>query len=232
MTKRHATTVAVDARTSQRITDLSEALQITKLDVVSRAVEAMAITHAVPSNEEVEANSNGGGRARAAVDQELVLVHVTRLRDRLDKTPSAADWDSDADVPCSSKAASLRFDGSWGSVLRSLGLTPASGRPSPYTNEGLLDMLRDWYRQRGEPPTQAAWHAAHPHGGPSEKIFANRWGSWNKALAAAGLPYREPHGLPGGKRKRNRQMVTGGRKDTGPTRWDPDAEVESIRARA
>jgi transposase len=93
---------------------------------------------------------------------------------------------------------------------------------------GYIAALQEWSKaNNGATPTLSQWAAAtRAQGVPSTTMIAREFGSWRRAIAAAGLEPR-PTGMrpdhasrmspkPG----RNRQMVTGG--DLGGKRYGPD----------
>ena len=53
-----------------------------------------------------------------------------------------------------------------------------------------LEPLRRWAAEHGAPPSEPAWTAAGRR--PTVRTLARHYGSWNAALAAAGLPTRPP----------------------------------------
>ncbi len=80
------------------------------------------------------------------------------------------------------------------------------GTPGRWSDEAILRALRDWATEMGaaprrqdwsgERPQQASraqrkWMREHPYW-PSSSCVAAHFGSWNKALHAAGLPTRGP----------------------------------------
>jgi hypothetical protein len=74
----------------------------------------------------------------------------------------------------------IRAFGSWNQALQAAGYDRP--RPPAYTDQQMLDALRDWARRNGRPPTSGEWD-----GQPGRDAIAVRFGGWLAALAAAGL---------------------------------------------
>jgi len=73
----------------------------------------------------------------------------------------------------------------------------AAARPPRWDRQGVIDALRRWTRLEGEPPSSEAWLGGrHARGRwareyprwPSTAVVNSRFGSWNAAMAAAGVP--------------------------------------------
>lgn len=64
-----------------------------------------------------------------------------------------------------------------------------------YSDEELLNRLREFASELGRPPSQNEMNDSGPY---SERTYANRFGSWNEVLRAAGLETgtNEPAGRP------------------------------------
>lgn len=60
-------------------------------------------------------------------------------------------------------------------------------RPPAPSDERLLDLLRAAAAELGRPPSARWWQRHRPPGALSVEAMARRFGSWNAALAAAGL---------------------------------------------
>ncbi len=75
------------------------------------------------------------------------------------------------------------------------------GTPRRWSDEAILRALRQWAEEMGEPPRRQDWSGERPHHAPagqrkwmrehpywpSSSCVANHFGSWGKALRAAGL---------------------------------------------
>jgi hypothetical protein len=77
--------------------------------------------------------------------------------------------------------------GSWTAALAELGLEPKAGN-TRYGRDELLEILRDLDRALGHPPSQA--ELTEQKDLPHPSTYKYRFGSWNKALEAAGLTPR------------------------------------------
>ncbi|MCD2205143.1 homing endonuclease associated repeat-containing protein [Halobacterium sp. KA-6] len=64
-----------------------------------------------------------------------------------------------------------------------------------YSDEELLNRLKQFASELGRPPSQSEMNASGPH---AAKTYADRFGSWNEALKTAGLETgtNEPNGRP------------------------------------
>ena len=97
--------------------------------------------------------------------------------------PTQADMDSHETL-LSSTTYRKHFSG-WNTAIKKTGLTPSCPRRS---DEQLLDHLRAFADEHGRPPT--ATEIDEDDTLPSDTTFQRRFGSWNKAIEAAGLTPR------------------------------------------
>lgn len=68
--------------------------------------------------------------------------------------------------------------------------TVNDGRPlAAWTDEEMLERLREWGREHGRPPTFNGWMPTPPNA-PSRRAYYERFGSWAAAMGGAGLPMR------------------------------------------
>ena len=136
---------------------------------------------------------------REAILYALELWHRRHLR-----TPLAEEWRyAGEDHP--SAPTVRRVFGTWGGALRAAGFEPRRRRPRLHVAsdrepgvrwpaERILQALCEWERVHGAPPALREWrraHATHPSAATVQRSF----GSWNAAVAAAGLEPR-PQSLP------------------------------------
>jgi HNH endonuclease/Homeodomain-like domain-containing protein len=80
------------------------------------------------------------------------------------------------------------------------------GLPGRWSDEAILRALREWAAEAGAPPRRQDWSGEHPRDAapaqrkwmlehpywPSSSCVAAHFGTWSKALRAAGLPPRKP----------------------------------------
>lgn len=91
-----------------------------------------------------------------------------------------------------------------------------------WTEEAILEAVRDWTETYGEPPAQPDWnpyqsrvvfrdearalrYESHPRPLPSFSTTIRRFGSWSRAIEAAGFDAR-PSGGGGGNTRRRRDV--------------------------
>jgi hypothetical protein len=112
--------------------------------------------------------------------REEMIQDLLKLHSELKRTPRATDLNGRKDM-CGKNAYSLEF-GSWNNALKEAGI-PHNWRR--VTDEEIISVLVDFYKKNGRSPTtrdklEVGW-----------STIANRFGTWNKALEAAGLPCNE-----------------------------------------
>jgi len=108
------------------------------------------------------------------------------------KAPSSHEWDRAApDRP--TRAVVIREFGTWAKALQAAGLDHTRNR-TVWTDEQILEALRSDAERLGRTPTYGDWRRSSPDH-PSAQVVAHRFGSWAKAISAAGvhtLRDREP----------------------------------------
>ncbi len=132
--------------------------------------------------------------------------------DRRGSVPTRDEWIAEQRLP--SIVTIVRHCSSWSAAIHSTG---HQTHRLDFTDEELKTRLRDVALQLGHTPSRGWWERAG--GRPVPRVFSLRFGSWNKAIAAAGLVPNAPGGTPqdGHLRRtdrgnaRVRTMVTGGR---------------------
>ncbi|MFA9427347.1 homing endonuclease associated repeat-containing protein [Natronorubrum sp. A-ect3] len=112
------------------------------------------------------------------VSNEDLLDELRRLSRELDCVPTAADMTDDGKYGVNTY--SRRF-GSWTKAIESAGLEPSQRRDIP-TNE-LIEEIDHLCDRLGRVPTA---DEMNEKGKFSEAVYADRFGSWNSALEAAG----------------------------------------------
>jgi Homing endonuclease associated repeat len=90
----------------------------------------------------------------------------------------------------STAVVSSRF-GSWNAALAAAGL-PA--KPAAYTDEEVIEALRDDARRLGRPPVRDEWQGRGP-AVPGIGAVITHFGSWNGGLRAARLTVTREHGV-------------------------------------
>ena len=111
---------------------------------------------------------------------ELIELLV-KLGEKLGRTPKMEDLNAAEDIP--SITTYRKFFGSWNKALEMAGFKPSRRRD--YTREGLIELLVKFEKKLGRTPTLEDLKATEDM--PSETTCLRFFGSWNKALEAAGL---------------------------------------------
>jgi uncharacterized protein YejL (UPF0352 family) len=126
-------------------------------------------------------------RARAFSDEQL-LQALRDLTAELGRPPTKKQLQARPDLPPLG-AYYARFGRSWTAALKAAGIEGTSRSPN-YSDAYLLQILRDLAAELGRPPSDHQMQARRDL--PSVKIYYKRFGGWNAALKAAGLPIRRP----------------------------------------
>jgi hypothetical protein len=121
-------------------------------------------------------------------DRETLLEMLRELVAKLGRTPVCREL-SQLGLPWAQTYAN--HFGSWTAALAELGLEPKVGN-TRYERDELLAVLRDLDRELGHAPSQAELRKRE--GLPHPSTYKYRFGSWNKALEAAGLTPRRRMG--------------------------------------
>jgi len=139
-----------------------------------------------------------GGRADNSHHSNAELLDTLRdLADELGRPPTVQELLARPGLPA--PAAYVNRFGSWSSALEAAGLETIYRRPPAYTDEQLLQALRDLAAKLGRTPTGREMQARRDL--PSPRTCQIRFGSWNRALEAAGLePKRRRRPKRGAKR--------------------------------
>lgn len=113
-------------------------------------------------------------------DDEELLNHIKELYAKLRRTPTKRDLEKyDA-------GTYRRHFGSWNNALIKAGFDV--NRRS-YTDEEILDWIRDFYNTHGYSPTQSDFIKQFN----DTKLFRKRWGNWSNTLKEAGVPVRKQY---------------------------------------
>jgi hypothetical protein len=103
------------------------------------------------------------------------------------RSPTPIDW-----LVCEAHHPETRtlehHFGSWERGLERAGLEPSSPviRRRPWSASASIQALQDWTAMRGRPPQSMEWFHANPEH-PCSTTVRKRFGSWDRALAAANL---------------------------------------------
>ena len=126
-------------------------------------------------------------RQSVPYDRDMLLETLRLLADQLDRAPTKAEVDQQG-MACAVTYAN--HFGSWTEALAEIGLEPQGGKL--YKRDELPNVLRKVATELGRPPTQAElWQR---EGLPRPTTYKYRFGSWNRALEAAGLKPPHPKG--------------------------------------
>jgi hypothetical protein len=114
------------------------------------------------------------------ISRDSLIEELNRLADKLGKTPSANDMRDHGKHPVSTYQS--RF-GSWANAVSEAGFTPKSvGEPIP--RDELIAELRRLAGELERPPSATDMKTV---GSYSTDAYRNHFGSWNKAVEAAGF---------------------------------------------
>lgn len=121
-----------------------------------------------------------------------LLDRLTDLADDLGRSPTIRECNEYSETPSDSTYRD-RF-GSWSEALTAAGLAPRTVE-AQIPQEELLDSLRALADDLGRPPMRSECDAAAETA--SSGTYRNRFGSWTKALRAAGITPRDaPRSIP------------------------------------
>jgi hypothetical protein len=119
-------------------------------------------------------------RSSVPYDREMLLEALQQLADQLGRAPTKAEMDQQG-LACAETYAN--HFGSRTAALAEIWLEPQGGYL--YERHELLNVLREVAAELGRPPTQAElWER---EGLPRTSMYKYRFGSWSRALEAAGL---------------------------------------------
>jgi DNA invertase Pin-like site-specific DNA recombinase len=106
--------------------------------------------------------------------------------DRHARSPRRVEWERAGSAHPGSLTVCKHF-GNWNRALRKAGLPPVA-RPArhPWTDEEIVEALRAWAKQHGRAPAHLDW-ALGARERPCAQTVWCRFGSWTRALHAAGL---------------------------------------------
>ena len=120
---------------------------------------------------------------REAWTRQDILDALTDGAVRFGRTPTIALAQRDERLP-STQTVSRHF-GTWNAALLAAGLPPTRLSPRQWDQPAILDALHQFERAEGRAPTSSEFSATT--GLPGANTVAAHFGSWNRALIAAGL---------------------------------------------
>jgi hypothetical protein len=126
-------------------------------------------------------------RSSVPYDREMLLDMLRKLADELGRAPVTREL-VEHGLPC--QVTYTAHFGSWEAALAEIGLEPRGSRL--YERDELLSILLDLTEELGHPPSQTElWQR---EGLPRPTTYRYRFGSWSRALEAAGLRPSQPAG--------------------------------------
>lgn len=120
---------------------------------------------------------------RPPIPEPDLIAELHQLAETLGKAPSMRNME--ADGAYAPKTYLARF-GSWNAALREAGFEPNIRLDIP--KEEALKQLRTFADELGRTPTSEDMTRDGPY---SRKLYERKFGSWNNALQAAGLPVHD-----------------------------------------
>lgn len=121
-----------------------------------------------------------GLHAYMLTDDEL-LNHLTQFHIENGRVPEKTDFTNNSRYP--SYSTYRRRFGSWN---RSIELSGLKKEPNyKYTDDQLLEYLRQFYRETGTTPQAADFATNQKY--PGSTVYQKRFGSWNNAIKMSGL---------------------------------------------
>jgi len=123
--------------------------------------------------------------------RERIIASMHEWEAEYGHQPSARNWLIDnAGTQYPSCTVVQKIFGSWSAGIKAAGFTPLpSGTPQKWSDEEILEAIRDHARMHGEFPRLNEWKHRAEHR-PTQACVAQRFGTWNTAIAAAGFTPR------------------------------------------
>jgi hypothetical protein len=146
-----------------------------------------------PPGQSSKVARHGRHEARRA---ELVKALRTWAEQHDGRAPTTSEWTLTRPAGAPSDGSARDLFGTWNEALSAAGLTARMPghrddrwqRRREELGDALLVALRTWSDAHdGRSPTQSDWAATRPPGAPGDGVARDHFGSWLKALAAAGL---------------------------------------------
>lgn len=120
------------------------------------------------------------------ISTDELVAELRELAESVGGTPTMADMDAEGRF--SPSTYQQRF-GSWNEAVAAAGLQPNESTDADYGDDELVADLRGFADEVGHTPSKRELREAGPH---SPSTYAERFGSWSEAVAAAGLQPNEP----------------------------------------
>ena len=120
-------------------------------------------------------------REGVCYNREELIELLVKLGEKLGRTPTSEDLKADKDMPCVNTY--VKLFGSWNKALEAAGFKP--NLKNGWTREELIELLVKLGEKLGRTPTIKDVNTAEDM--PSNATYAKYFGSWNKALGAAGF---------------------------------------------
>lgn len=114
---------------------------------------------------------------------EKLLYHLKRFKDENGRTPVASDFKNNPKYP-SIDTYQKRFS-SWSQALLLAGIDKAVRRNKIYTDDELLNYMKEFYEENGRIPVKNDF--VNNPGYPGFSTYQKHFGSWNNALKLVGL---------------------------------------------
>jgi hypothetical protein len=124
------------------------------------------------------------GRVHRTWGESEMIDALRAWADEHGRSPKLTDWFfSDPERPTSHTVR--RRYGSWAKALKRAGLKPAA-RESTWERSDIARALRTWTEQHGRRPKSVEWRRGEQTH-PSDATVRAHFGTWHRALAAAGV---------------------------------------------
>jgi hypothetical protein len=138
-------------------------------------------------------SAHGPANTRVHRTREEMVDLIRRKAAELGRVPTVPEIDADPNMPVQSSY--IWHFGNMANAVRAAGLEPRpEGSRPTWSNQECLERLIEGCRRIGGVPSMAEWDRRKQDDDPVAGTYQLRFGSWSKALRAAGLPPR-PRGL-------------------------------------
>jgi hypothetical protein len=125
--------------------------------------------------------------------RQLIIQSLHAWTGKHGRPPSSYEWRRGSRTHPQYVTVSRSF-GSWDAALEAAGLVSVIRRKRPdWTRDTVIRAVRAWHREHGRAPSMNDWSSGSEDW-PSRHVVASRFGSWNLAIAAAGITPNKPFG--------------------------------------